>query len=71
MYSPTDLLFVIVGTALITALIVAVLIRNVTSYPREVIYVSPTQPSDDAGSGCLAILILLGLMVFIVFTFSS
>lgn len=71
MDSPTDLLFVIMGTAAITAFIVAVLMRNVTNPPREVIYLPPTQPSEDAGSGCLAILILLGLLVFIVFTFSS
>ncbi|MCX7790625.1 MAG: hypothetical protein N2378_08295 [Chloroflexaceae bacterium] len=70
MYSPTDMLFVIVGTAVITAFIVAVLMRNVTSYrPPDVIYVPPQ--SEDAGSGCLAILILLGMLVFIVFTFGS
>lgn len=72
MDTPSELLFVIVGTAVITAFIVAILLRNVTHYRApDVIYVPSPHQSEDTGSGCLAILILLGLLLAVLFLFSG
>ncbi len=72
MDTPSDLLFVIVGTAAITAFIVAALLRSVMPHRApEVIYVHSPQSSEDTGSGCLSILILLGLLLGILILSSS
>ena len=68
MDTPGDLLLVIVGTAVITAFIIATLLRA-TYRPPEVIYVPPpVQREEDGGSGCLFIFLMLALFALILFS---
>ncbi|HMQ32749.1 MAG TPA: hypothetical protein PKD53_18600 [Chloroflexaceae bacterium] len=59
-----DLLFVIIGTASITAFVVAAFVSRLA--PRrepQVVYVSVPQEPAASGTGCLPLLILIGAVL--------
>ncbi|MFQ3662734.1 MAG: hypothetical protein SNJ69_10110 [Chloroflexaceae bacterium] len=67
MDTPSDLLFVVVGTAVITAFIIAAVLQSITPHrTAEVIHVLPLHPSEDSGSGCLFILLIGFLLAILI-----
>jgi|GEM_PF-1710698 len=71
MDNPSDLLFAIVGIAIITAFIIAVLLQSITRHRAPgVIYVTSPYQSEDSGSGC-GVIVLLGLLLSILILSSS
>ncbi len=71
MDNPSDLLFVIIGTAIITAFIIAALLQSMGHHRAPgVIYVTPPYQSEDGGSGC-GVIILLALLLAILIMSSS
>lgn len=59
-----DLLFVMIGTAVITALFMAILLRGRPTYqPPEFYYAPPRMAMEQQGTGCLPLIVLMGVII--------
>lgn len=60
-----DLIFIIVGTAAITAFLAASLAGRTSRPEPQVIYVQTAAPQAEGGIGCLPTVIVIGLIILV------
>lgn len=59
-----DLLFVMIGTAAITALFMAIVLQGRTTHQTPQIYYSPPQmDTEQQGTGCMPLVVLIGVVI--------